>query len=96
MTGSSIRCVPCRSCITDYAEERASELEVLESIFPDELTGTFCPLPASLTAPVISPSCVSIRVEPEVQSASEPCSSPLPLDELTAPGRHAAARGHVL
>lgn len=24
---------------TDYAEERRSELEVLESIFPDELTG---------------------------------------------------------
>jgi len=28
---------------TDYAEERASELEVLESIFPDELEGRLSP-----------------------------------------------------
>ncbi|ORY43586.1 ubiquitin-conjugating enzyme/RWD-like protein [Leucosporidium creatinivorum] len=45
--------------MTDYAEERRSELEVLESIFPDELN-------------IISEDKLSIRVEPEVQSPSEP------------------------
>ncbi|GAA5968691.1 hypothetical protein JCM21900_005480 [Sporobolomyces salmonicolor] len=45
--------------MTDYAEERRSELEVLESIFPDELH-------------VISEDQLSIRVEPEVQNESEP------------------------
>ncbi|GAA6063932.1 hypothetical protein JCM10212_004791 [Sporobolomyces blumeae] len=45
--------------MTDYAEERRSELEVLESIFPDELT-------------VLSDDQLSIRVEPENQNESDP------------------------
>ncbi|GAA5953823.1 hypothetical protein JCM3765_000660 [Sporobolomyces pararoseus] len=45
--------------MTDYAEERASELEVLESIFPDELE-------------VLSEDKISIRVEPENQSETNP------------------------
>ncbi|GJN88281.1 hypothetical protein Rhopal_001246-T1 [Rhodotorula paludigena] len=45
--------------MTDYAEERRSELEVLESIFPDELE-------------VLSDDQLSIRVEPEVQNEREP------------------------
>ncbi|GAA6034309.1 hypothetical protein JCM8097_003837 [Rhodosporidiobolus ruineniae] len=45
--------------MTDYAEERRSELEVLESIFPDELE-------------VLSEDQLSIRVEPEVQSDHDP------------------------
>ncbi|BGO89899.1 hypothetical protein NBRC10512_003459 [Rhodotorula toruloides] len=45
--------------MTDYAEERRSELEVLESIFPDELT-------------VLSDERISVRVEPEVQSERDP------------------------
>ncbi|GAA6021687.1 hypothetical protein JCM11491_001361 [Sporobolomyces phaffii] len=43
----------------DYAEERASELEVLESIFPDELQ-------------IISEDQISIQVEPENQNESDP------------------------
>ncbi|POY76751.1 hypothetical protein BMF94_0343 [Rhodotorula taiwanensis] len=45
--------------MTDYAEERRSELEVLESIFPDELE-------------VISDDQLAIQVEPDVQSEREP------------------------
>ncbi|GAA5992413.1 hypothetical protein JCM10908_000805 [Rhodotorula pacifica] len=45
--------------MTDYAEERRSELEVLESIFPDELE-------------VISDDQLAIRVEPDVQNEREP------------------------
>ncbi|GAA5941913.1 Gir2p [Sporobolomyces koalae] len=43
----------------DYAEERASELEVLESIFPDELQ-------------ILSEDKISIQVEPENQNESNP------------------------
>ncbi|BGP23091.1 RWD domain containing protein [Rhodotorula toruloides] len=45
--------------MADYAEERRSELEVLESIFSDELE-------------VLSDERVSVRVEPEVQSERDP------------------------
>ncbi|GAA6024448.1 hypothetical protein JCM10207_005768 [Rhodosporidiobolus poonsookiae] len=45
--------------MTDYAEERKSELEVLESIFPDELD-------------VLSDDELTIRVEPDVQNDHEP------------------------
>ncbi|GAA5933141.1 hypothetical protein JCM3775_002542 [Rhodotorula graminis] len=45
--------------MTDYAEERRSELEVLESIFPDELE-------------VISDDQLAIKVEPEVQNDHDP------------------------
>ncbi|BGP54143.1 hypothetical protein JCM8202_003145 [Rhodotorula sphaerocarpa] len=45
--------------MTDYAEERRSELEVLESIFPDELE-------------LISEAQLAVRVEPDVQNEREP------------------------
>ncbi|KDE03067.1 hypothetical protein MVLG_06427 [Microbotryum lychnidis-dioicae p1A1 Lamole] len=45
--------------MTDYAEERRSEVEVLESIFADELT-------------IISDDKLALKVEPEEQSPSEP------------------------
>ncbi|BGP38259.1 hypothetical protein JCM10449v2_002188 [Rhodotorula kratochvilovae] len=45
--------------MTDYAEERRSELEVLESIFPDELE-------------VLSDDQLAIKVEPDVQNEREP------------------------
>ncbi|GAA5971721.1 hypothetical protein JCM11641_000699 [Rhodosporidiobolus odoratus] len=45
--------------MADYAEERRSESEVLESIFPDELA-------------ILSEDQLSIRVEPEQQSSHEP------------------------
>ncbi|GAA5913688.1 hypothetical protein JCM6882_008720 [Rhodosporidiobolus microsporus] len=45
--------------MTDYVEERRSELEVLESIFPDELE-------------VLSEDQLTIRVEPDVQNDNEP------------------------
>ncbi|KAG0655720.1 hypothetical protein C6P46_000754 [Rhodotorula mucilaginosa] len=52
--------------MTDYAEERRSELEVLESIFPDELEGE--------SGHVISDDQLAIRVEPDVQNEREPYS----------------------
>ncbi|GAA5845892.1 hypothetical protein JCM11251_006722 [Rhodosporidiobolus azoricus] len=45
--------------MSDYAEERRSELEVLESIFPDELE-------------VLSDDQLTIRVEPDVQNDHDP------------------------
>ncbi|BGP14199.1 hypothetical protein JCM10213_006697 [Rhodosporidiobolus nylandii] len=45
--------------MTDYAEERRSELEVLESIFPDELQ-------------LLSDDQLAVRVEPEMQNEREP------------------------
>lgn len=56
------------------------ELEVLESIFPDELTGSsLLPLllPPALTQyrTVLSEDKLSIRVEPEIQNPSERCQS---------------------
>lgn len=61
-----------------YAEERRSELEVLESIFPDELTGSSPSPPLLLPvlswyAAVISEDKLSIRVEPEIQNPAERC-----------------------
>lgn len=83
-----------RALLADYAEERRSELEVLESIFPDELTSECSSCTAGESASCVarwlsrqqtgadpSPSAVisddklSVRVEPEVQSPSDPCSS---------------------
>ncbi|SCZ96950.1 BZ3500_MvSof-1268-A1-R1_Chr4-2g06885 [Microbotryum saponariae] len=51
--------------MTDYAEERRSEVEVLESIFADELT-------------MISDDKLALKVEPEEQSPSDPCKSSTP------------------
>ncbi|GAA5860623.1 hypothetical protein JCM8547_005479 [Rhodosporidiobolus lusitaniae] len=45
--------------MTDYQEERAGELEVLESIFPDELE-------------LVSDDELTIRVEPDVQNDNDP------------------------
>ncbi|SCV69495.1 BQ2448_2515 [Microbotryum intermedium] len=65
--------------MTDYAEERRSEIEVLESIFADELTSTYCDKvlgwSLSNSVAVISDDKLALKVEPEEQSPSEPCKS---------------------